>query len=73
MDDANLDLAVDGAVWAVSHPGQRCTRRQADRRSQIRVQRITSRLVARAKKAKSRQRLDPGIDMGPCVTSATKP
>jgi len=68
MDDANLDLAVDGAVWGgFGTTGQRCTAA-----SRIAVHKsvygeFSKRLVERAKKLKVGNGLDAGVDMGPCI------
>jgi acyl-CoA reductase-like NAD-dependent aldehyde dehydrogenase len=68
LDDANLDLAIDGAVWgAFGTTGQRCTAT-----SRIIVQKgvakeFTKRLVARAKALKIGDGLDESIEMGPQV------
>src|SRR6202162_3138741 len=68
MDDANLDLAVDGAVWGgFGTTGQRCTAA-----SRIAVHKsvyhdFISRFVARAKKLKVGDGLDATTDMGPCI------
>src|ERR1700687_3798600 len=68
MEDANLDLAVDGAIWGgFGTSGQRCTAA-----SRIAVHKsiyhdFASHFVARAKKLKVGNGLDPGIDMGPCI------
>src|SRR5580693_9481756 len=68
LDDANLDLALDGAVWgAFGTTGQRCTAT-----SRIIVQKsvaaeFTEKLVARADALKVGDGLDPSIQMGPQV------
>jgi len=68
MDDANLDLAIDGAIWGgFGTSGQRCTAA-----SRIGVQKsvykeFVSRLVARAKKLKVGNGLDPTVEMGPVI------
>ncbi|HEY6129544.1 MAG TPA: aldehyde dehydrogenase family protein [Candidatus Acidoferrum sp.] len=68
MDDANLDLAVDGAVWGgFGTTGQRCTAA-----SRIAVHKsvygeFTKRLVERVKHLKVGNGLDAGVDMGPCI------
>src|SRR5499427_1709989 len=68
MDDANLDLAVDGAVWGgFGTTGQRCTAA-----SRIAVHKnvygeFAKRLVERAKKLKVGNGLDAGVEMGPCI------
>ena len=68
MDDANLDLALDGALWgAFGTTGQRCTAT-----SRILLQKgiaaaFTSRLVERAKNLKIGNGLDESVDVGPQV------
>jgi aldehyde dehydrogenase (NAD+) len=69
MDDARLDLAVDGAVWgAFATAGQRCTAT-----SRIIVHKkvageFTARLLERARTLKVGDPLDEGVDMGPLVS-----
>jgi aldehyde dehydrogenase (NAD+) len=69
MDDADLDLAVDGAIWgAFGTTGQRCTAS-----SRLLVHRAVyddflSRLVPRAKALKVGNGLDPKVEMGPCIS-----
>src|SRR5213082_3060158 len=68
LDDANLDLAVEGALWgAFGTTGQRCTAT-----SRIIVQKgvhreFVDRLVERAKKLRVGNGLDETTDMGPAV------
>jgi alpha-ketoglutaric semialdehyde dehydrogenase len=68
MEDANLDLAVDGAIWGgFGTSGQRCTAA-----SRVAVQKsvyheFVSRFVERAKRLKVGDGLDPDTDMGPCI------
>ena len=68
LDDANLDLAIEGAVWgAFGTTGQRCTAT-----SRIIVQKgvygeFVHRLVERAKALKVGNGLDESVDMGPAV------
>jgi alpha-ketoglutaric semialdehyde dehydrogenase len=68
MDDANLDLAIDGAVWGgFGTSGQRCTAA-----SRVAVQKgvyreFVEKFVARVKALKVGGGLDPSTDMGPCV------
>jgi acyl-CoA reductase-like NAD-dependent aldehyde dehydrogenase len=68
MDDANLDLAVDGAVWGgFGTTGQRCTAA-----SRVAVHKkiygeFVSRFVERVKKLRVGDGLDPDVDMGPCI------
>ena len=71
MDDANLDLALDGALWgAFGTTGQRCTAT-----SRILLQRgiaaeFTGKLVERARKLKVGDGLDETVDVGPQVNAA---
>ena len=71
MDDANLDLALDGALWgAFGTTGQRCTAT-----SRILLQRgiaaeFTERFVARAKKLKIGNGLDESVEVGPQVNAS---
>ena len=68
MDDANLDLALDGALWgAFGTTGQRCTAT-----SRILLQKgiaaeFTARFVDRAKKLKVGNGLDESVEVGPQV------
>jgi alpha-ketoglutaric semialdehyde dehydrogenase len=68
MDDANLDIAVDGAVWGgFGTTGQRCTAA-----SRVAVQKgvysqFVSRFVERVKALKVGNGLDVGTNMGPCI------
>ena len=68
LDDANLDLALDGALWgAFGTTGQRCTAA-----SRLIVQRgvykeFTQELVQRAKALKVGNGLDESVDMGPQI------
>jgi acyl-CoA reductase-like NAD-dependent aldehyde dehydrogenase len=69
MDDAIVDLAVEGALWgAFGTTGQRCTAS-----SRLLVHRkvyesFVGKLVAGAKKLKVGNGLEPGVDVGPCVS-----
>ncbi len=71
LDDANLDLAIEGGLWgAFGTTGQRCTAT-----SRIIVQKgvyreFVDRYVARAKALKVGNGLDESIDMGPAVNEA---
>ena len=70
LDDANLDLALDGALWgAFGTTGQRCTAT-----SRILLQKgiaaeFTERFVARAKKLKVGNGLDESVEVGPQVNA----
>lgn len=69
MDDANVDLAVDGSLWgAFGTAGQRCTAA-----SRLVVHRkvydeFVDKLAARTKKLRVGFGLDPNTDMGPNVS-----
>jgi alpha-ketoglutaric semialdehyde dehydrogenase len=68
MDDANLDLAIDGAVWGgFGTTGQRCTAA-----SRIGVQKgvyseFVSRLAERTQRLKVGNGLDPDVEVGPLI------
>src|SRR6202041_896061 len=70
LDDANLDLAIEGGLWGgFGTTGQRCTAT-----SRIIVQKgvyseFVSRYVERAKALKVGNGLDESIDMGPAVNA----
>src|SRR6202034_322095 len=71
MDDANLELALDGALWgAFGTTGQRCTAT-----SRILLQKgiaaeFTERFVARAKSLRIGSGLDESVQVGPQVNAA---
>lgn len=71
MDDADVDLAVDGALWgAFGTSGQRCTAA-----SRIVVQsgvydQFVEKLAGRAKKLRVGNGLDANVDMGPNVSAS---
>jgi acyl-CoA reductase-like NAD-dependent aldehyde dehydrogenase len=71
LDDANLDLAVDGIVWsAFGTSGQRCTAA-----SRVVVQRgvyneLQTRLVAAAEKLRLGVGWEPDTDVGPVINEA---
>src|SRR6266852_9137148 len=68
MTDANLDLAVDGAIWGgFGTTGQRCTAA-----SRVAVQKnvyknFVDRFVERVKSLKVGNGLDASTEMGPCI------
>ncbi|MDR3792155.1 MAG: aldehyde dehydrogenase family protein [Terracidiphilus sp.] len=68
VDDADVDLAVEGALWgAFGTSGQRCTAT-----SRILLQKgiaaeFTRKFVERAKKLKVGNGLDESVDMGPMI------
>jgi len=69
MDDANLDLAVDGAIWGgFGTSGQRCTAA-----SRVAVHKkvygeFVAKFTERAKSLRVGDGLDAATDMGPCVS-----
>jgi aldehyde dehydrogenase (NAD+) len=68
MEDANLDLALDGAIWGgFGTTGQRCTAasRIAVHKSVYRE--FVSRLAERAQKLKVGNGLDPSVEVGPLI------
>ena len=71
LDDANLDLAIDGGLWGgFGTTGQRCTAT-----SRIIVQKGTysefvHRYVGRARNLKVGNGLDESVDMGPAINEA---
>jgi aldehyde dehydrogenase (NAD+) len=71
LDDANLDLAIEGGLWgAFGTTGQRCTAT-----SRIIVQKgvyhdFVEQFVARAKKIKIGNGLDETVEMGPAVNES---
>jgi alpha-ketoglutaric semialdehyde dehydrogenase len=68
MDDANLDLAVEGALWGgFGTTGQRCTAA-----SRVAVQKkvygaFAEKFIARAKALRVGDGLEPGTQMGPSI------
>lgn len=68
MDDANLELAVDGALWgAFGTTGQRCTATSRLVVHQDVMKKMTAMLVERAKNLKVGNGLDESVEMGPCI------
>jgi alpha-ketoglutaric semialdehyde dehydrogenase len=71
MDDADVDLAVDGALWgAFGTTGQRCT---ASSRLVVHdkvYDQFVEKLAGRAKKLRVGNGLDKGVDMGPAVSAS---
>jgi len=69
MDDADVDLAVDGALWgAFGTAGQRCT---ASSRIVVHTKvydQFVEKLAGRAKKMRVGNGLENGVDMGPNVS-----
>jgi aldehyde dehydrogenase (NAD+) len=71
MDDADLDLAMDGIVWsAFGTSGQRCTAASRIITHRAMQNELTDRLVDRAAKLRLGYGLSPNVDMGPVVNEA---
>ena len=68
MDDANLDLALDGAVWGgFGTTGQRCTAASRIGVHKSVYQEFVAGLVGRAQKLKVGNGLDPSVEVGPLI------
>jgi alpha-ketoglutaric semialdehyde dehydrogenase len=73
MEDADVDLAVDGALWgAFGTTGQRCTAA-----SRVVVQdkvydQFVEKLAGRAKKLRVGNGLDEKVDMGPSISASQR-
>src|SRR6202158_5704753 len=68
MDDANLDLAVDGAVWGgFGTSGQRCTAASRVAVHKSVYKDFVDRFVERVKSLKVGHGLDVSTEMGPCI------
>ncbi len=68
LEDANLDLALDGAVWgSFGTTGQRCTATSRIIVQKSVVGEFTRRLVERAEALRVGDGLDAAIDMGPQI------
>ncbi len=71
MDDADLELAVDGALWgAFGTTGQRCTATSRLICHKDVVDKVTSMLTERARKLKIGNGLDESTEMGPLINQA---
>ena len=70
MDDANLELALEGALWgAFGTTGQRCTATSRILLHKDIAAEFTSKLVARAAALKVGSGLDPTVEVGPQVNA----
>lgn len=70
MDDAQLDLAVDGITWgAFGTTGQRCTAASRAIVHRAVAQQLTERLVARAQQLKIGNGLEAGMEVGPVINA----
>src|SRR5712675_3034098 len=68
LDDANLDLALEGVLWgAFGTTGQRCTAASRVIVQEGIYKQFADKLVARAKQLKVGSGLDESVDMGPQI------
>src|SRR6266567_4347014 len=73
LDDANLDLAIEGGLWGgFGTTGQRCTATSRIIVHEKVFQKFTERLVSRARRLRVGNGLDPQVDMGPLVSRAQR-
>ena len=71
MEDADIDLAVDGAVWgAFGTTGQRCTASSRLIVHKDVIKEFADKLVARAKALKVGNGLDESVEMGPAINES---
>ena len=68
MEDANLDLAVDGAIWGgFGTTGQRCTASSRIAVHKAVYNDFVERFLARARTLRIGDGLDPAVQMGPLI------
>ena len=71
MEDADLDLAAEGAVWgAFGTSGQRCTASSRIVVHKKVYKKFVDKLTARAKALRIGNGLDPKVEMGPVINQA---
>lgn len=71
LDDANLELAVDGAIWGgFGTTGQRCTAASRVIVHKKVYKEFVERFAERAKSLRVGDGLDPATEMGPCVSES---
>ena len=71
MEDADVDLAVDGALWgAFGTTGQRCTAASRIAVHHKVYDQFVEKLAGRAKKLKVGNGLEEGVQMGPSVSAS---
>lgn len=71
MDDANMELAVDGVLWgAFGTSGQRCTAASRVIVDEKILSEFQRKLVKRAKGLKVGSGLDEGVEMGPLINAS---
>jgi aldehyde dehydrogenase (NAD+) len=73
MEDADLDLAVEGALWgAFGTTGQRCTATSRLIVHRDVLKKVTDQLVEQARKIKTGDGLDESVEMGPLINDAAR-
>ncbi|HZD42147.1 MAG TPA: aldehyde dehydrogenase family protein [Terriglobales bacterium] len=73
MEDADLDLALQGALWgAFGTTGQRCTATSRLILHRDIKETLTGRLVARAQNLRIGDGLDESVEMGPLINPAAR-
>jgi aldehyde dehydrogenase (NAD+) len=73
MEDADLDLAVEGALWgAFGTTGQRCTATSRLIVHRDVAKKVTEMLVDRARKIKIGDGLDESVEMGPLINDTAR-
>ncbi len=73
MDDANLELALDGILWgAFGTTGQRCTATSRLILQEGIYRNFIDMLTTRTEKLKLGDGLQPNVDVGPCVNKSQR-
>jgi aldehyde dehydrogenase (NAD+) len=72
LDDADIDLAVDGIIWsAYGTSGQRCTACSRIIVHEAVKEELESKLLERIAKLRLGNGLDPSVDVGPVINRAS--
>ena len=73
LDDAKLDLALDGVLWgAFGTTGQRCTATSRLILHEKIYDKFLAELLPRVQKLRLGDGLDPKVDVGPCVNEGQR-
>ena len=73
MDDASLDLALEGVLWgAFGTTGQRCTATSRLILHEKIFEQFMEMLLTRVKSLKLGDGLQPGVEVGPCVNEGQR-
>ena len=71
LDDGNIDLAVDGAVWGgFGTSGQRCTAASRIVVDKKVIEEFTRKFVERTSRLRVGDGLDPSVDVGPVINES---